>query len=88
MFSLKKSPGKTLVVGASYIALECQLLGRLSLDVTVMVRSILLRGLIVTLQTKLERTWSTTMGSSWREKVAGQKRPLWQTQCGVEAHEK
>ena len=45
VFSLKKSPGKTLVVGASYIALECAgFLAGLGLDVTVMVRSILLRG--------------------------------------------
>jgi len=45
MFSLKKSPGKTLVVGASYIALECAgFLAGLGYDVTIMVRSILLRG--------------------------------------------
>ncbi len=45
VFSLGKSPGKTLVVGASYIALECAgFLAGLGLDVTVMVRSILLRG--------------------------------------------
>jgi thioredoxin reductase (NADPH) len=45
VFSLKESPKKTLVVGASYIALECAgFLAGLSLDVTVMVRSILLRG--------------------------------------------
>lgn len=38
-------PGKTLVIGASYVALECGgFLAGLGLDVTVMVRSILLRG--------------------------------------------
>ncbi|CAO2581277.1 Thioredoxin reductase 1, cytoplasmic, partial [Lemmus lemmus] len=38
-------PGKTLVVGASYVALECAgFLAGIGLDVTVMVRSILLRG--------------------------------------------
>lgn len=38
-------PGKTLVVGASYVALECAgFLRGIGLDVTVMVRSILLRG--------------------------------------------
>lgn len=38
-------PGKTLVVGASYVALECAgFLASLGGDVTVMVRSILLRG--------------------------------------------
>ncbi len=41
-FSLK---GKTLVVGASYVALECAgFLAGLGYDTTVMVRSILLRG--------------------------------------------
>lgn len=45
IFSLKKAPGKTLVVGASYVALECAgFLNALGYDTTVMVRSILLRG--------------------------------------------
>ncbi|XP_038636303.1 thioredoxin reductase 1, cytoplasmic-like [Scyliorhinus canicula] len=45
LFSLAYSPGKTLVIGASYVALECAgFLSGLGLDVTVMVRSILLRG--------------------------------------------
>ena len=45
LFSLKKAPGKTLVVGASYIALECAgFLTAFGYDTTVMVRSILLRG--------------------------------------------
>jgi len=45
IFSLPKAPGKTLLVGASYIALECAgFLRGLGYDVTVMVRSILLRG--------------------------------------------
>jgi thioredoxin/glutathione reductase (selenoprotein) len=44
-FSLPTPPGKTLVVGASYVALECAgFLGGLGYDTTVMVRSILLRG--------------------------------------------
>lgn len=44
-FSLKKNPGKTLVIGASYVALECAgFLTGLGYDTTVMVRSILLRG--------------------------------------------
>jgi len=42
---LKKPPGKTLVIGASYVALEiASLLKSLKYDVTIMVRSILLRG--------------------------------------------
>jgi len=45
IFSLTHSPGKTLLIGASYIALECAgFLAALGCDTTVMVRSILLRG--------------------------------------------
>ncbi|XP_051922972.1 thioredoxin reductase 2, tandem duplicate 2 [Hippocampus zosterae] len=45
VFWLKESPGKTLVVGASYVALECGgFLTGIGLDTTVMVRSIALRG--------------------------------------------
>lgn len=45
IFLLEKSPGKTLVVGASYVALESAgFLHGLGLDTTIMVRSILLRG--------------------------------------------
>ncbi|CAK6440282.1 unnamed protein product [Pipistrellus nathusii] len=45
IFWLKESPGKTLVVGGSYVALECAgFLTGLGLDTTVMIRSIPLRG--------------------------------------------
>jgi len=45
IFWMRKRPGKTLVVGASYIGLECAgFLHGLGIDVTVMVRSIFLRG--------------------------------------------
>lgn len=45
LFSLDHAPGKTLIVGASYVALECGgFLTGLGYDVTVLVRSILLRG--------------------------------------------
>ena len=45
IFSLQKSPGKTLVVGASYIALECAgFLTAFGYDTYVMARSIFLRG--------------------------------------------
>jgi thioredoxin reductase (NADPH) len=45
IFSYEKPPGKTLVIGASYVALECAgFLTGLGYDTTVMVRSILLRG--------------------------------------------
>lgn len=45
LFALQHCPGKTLLVGASYISLECAgFLKAFGLDVTVMVRSILLRG--------------------------------------------
>lgn len=45
IFWMKNKPGRTLVVGASYIALECGgFMQALGIDVTIMVRSILLRG--------------------------------------------
>jgi len=45
VFALAKHPGKTLCVGASYISLECGgFLAALGCDLTVAVRSILLRG--------------------------------------------
>ncbi|XP_071961661.1 thioredoxin reductase 1, cytoplasmic-like isoform X2 [Antedon mediterranea] len=45
LFSLAHCPGKTLCVGASYVSLECAgFLAGVGLNVTVMVRSILLRG--------------------------------------------
>lgn len=45
LFSLPKSPGKTLLVGAGYVALECAgFLTALGCDTTVLVRSMLLRG--------------------------------------------
>uniref|UniRef100_A0A7S2HE74 thioredoxin-disulfide reductase (NADPH) n=1 Tax=Helicotheca tamesis TaxID=374047 RepID=A0A7S2HE74_9STRA len=45
IFALEKSPGKVLCVGASYISLECAgFLAGIGHDVTVAVRSILLRG--------------------------------------------
>lgn len=45
LFSLPYNPGKTLVIGASYVALECAgFLNGLGNSVSVMVRSILLRG--------------------------------------------
>ncbi|CAF1078282.1 unnamed protein product [Adineta ricciae] len=45
LFSLKYDPGKTIVVGASYVALECAgFLHGIGREVQVFVRSILLRG--------------------------------------------
>ena len=45
LFSLPYNPGKTLCIGASYVSLECGgFLAGMGNDVTVMVRSILLRG--------------------------------------------
>eukprot|EP00741_Cyanophora_paradoxa_P008397 tig00001307_g8124.t1 len=45
LFSLGQAPGKTLVVGASYVALECAgFLTSLGYETTVMARSIFLRG--------------------------------------------
>lgn len=45
LFSLRTDPGRTLVVGGGYVALECAgFLNGIGRDVTVMVRSIPLRG--------------------------------------------
>ncbi|KAL3268415.1 hypothetical protein HHI36_007528 [Cryptolaemus montrouzieri] len=45
IFSLEKAPGKTMVIGAGYIGLECAgFLKGLGYDATVMVRSVPLRG--------------------------------------------
>lgn len=45
LFALEVAPGKTLVVGASYIALECAgLLHALNQPASIMMRSIPLRG--------------------------------------------
>lgn len=44
VFSLKREPGKTLVVGAGYIGVECAgFLNAFGYDTTVMVRSVVLR---------------------------------------------
>ncbi|EDO38228.1 predicted protein [Nematostella vectensis] len=45
LFSLPYCPGTTVLIGASYVSLECAgFLAAMGLDVTVVVRSILLRG--------------------------------------------
>ncbi|KXJ06055.1 Thioredoxin reductase 1, cytoplasmic [Exaiptasia diaphana] len=45
LFSLPYCPGKTVLIGASYVSLECGgFLAGMGLDVTIIVRSILLRG--------------------------------------------
>ncbi|XP_025833808.1 thioredoxin reductase 1, mitochondrial isoform X2 [Agrilus planipennis] len=45
IFSLKNAPGKTIIIGAGYIGLECAgFLNGLGYDATVMVRSVVLRG--------------------------------------------
>jgi len=73
IFSLKKAPGKTLVVGASYVALECAgFLTALGYDTTVMVRSILLRGFD---QSMAERvgTYMKAHGTKFLEKATPSK---------------
>lgn len=57
---LKKAPGKTLVVGASYVALECAgFLTAFGYDTTVMVRSIFLRGFDQQMAEKITTHMST-----------------------------
>ena len=54
VFWLSKNPAKTLVIGASYIALECGgFLHGLGIDTTIMVRSIFLRGFDQQIATKI-----------------------------------
>ncbi|XP_035918561.1 thioredoxin reductase 1, mitochondrial isoform X1 [Anopheles stephensi] len=61
IFSLPNAPGRTLLVGAGYIGLECAgFLKGLGYDVTVMVRSILLRG--------FDQQMATLVGDSMVEK--------------------
>jgi len=55
IFMKKEDPGKIVIVGASYIALECAgFLTALGYDVTVLVRSILLRGFDQEIAGKIE----------------------------------
>lgn len=72
IFALEKSPGKTLCVGASYISLECAgFLAGLGLDVTVAVRSILLRGFDRECADKIGEYMKTNL--KLREKVVPKK---------------
>ena len=56
IFKLKKNPGKTLIIGASYIAIECaSFLKSFGYDISIMVRSILLRGFDRDMADKIEK---------------------------------
>ncbi|XP_012063791.1 PREDICTED: thioredoxin reductase 2, mitochondrial isoform X1 [Atta cephalotes] len=45
IFSLERAPGKTLIIGAGYIGLECAgFLNGLGYDTTIIIRSVVLRG--------------------------------------------
>jgi thioredoxin reductase (NADPH) len=69
IFSLEKSPGKTLCIGASYISLECAgFLNGLGLDVTVAVRSILLRGFDRECADRIEK-YMEDLGVKFRREV-------------------
>jgi thioredoxin reductase (NADPH) len=69
VFFLEKSPGKTLCVGASYISLECAgFLNGLGFDVTVAVRSILLRGFDRECSGRIEKYMEET-GVKFRHEV-------------------
>jgi len=96
LFWLKEAPGKTLVIGAAYIALECAgFLTGLGYDTTVMVRSMLLRGFdrecvdkidayMVKLGTKFIRgTTPTRFEAGTTKKV----KAFWKGKDGVEVSE-
>jgi len=73
VFSLEKNPGKTLCVGASYISLECAgFLAGLGCDVTVAVRSILLRGFDRECSEKVGK-FMEDAGIAFKTKVTPQK---------------
>jgi len=73
IFSLPKHPGKTLCVGASYISLECAgFLAALDADVTVAVRSILLRGFDRECADKID-TYSSDHGVKFKREVTPTK---------------
>ena len=86
LFSLPYCPGKTLVVGASYVSLECGgFLQALGLDVTIMVRSILLRGFDQQMAEKVGEYMQnhginfirpcvpTKVGSGWKKKKSAER---------------
>jgi thioredoxin reductase (NADPH) len=80
IFSLTSSPGKTLCVGASYISLECAgFLNGLGLDVTVAIRSIILRGFDRECSTRIEK-YMEENGVKFRREVIPEK--LWRKETG------
>jgi len=96
IFYLKQNPGKTLVVGASYIALECAgFLRGMGNDVTVMVRSILLRSFDQACATKvgqyMELRGTKFIYGSVPERIEktedGKKRVFWSDKNGIEQSE-
>jgi thioredoxin reductase (NADPH) len=69
LFMHAKNPGKVCVVGASYVALECAgFLTAIGCDVTVLVRSILLRGFDQEMAEKI-RAHMITHGTKFVNKV-------------------
>jgi len=69
LFSLTESPGKTLCVGAGYVSLECGgFLTALGCDVTIAVRSILLRGFDLECCEKIG-TYMENSGTKFKHKV-------------------
>jgi len=97
LFSLSKAPGKTLVVGASYVALECAgFLTELNYDTTVMMRSIPLRGFDTECAAKIvehmdEHGTKFIKGcvpTKFERQASGQVRATWSKgQDGLEEHD-
>ena len=70
IFSMKTPPGKTLVVGASYVALECAgFIKGTGFETTVMMRSIPLRGFDQQMAEIVKRNMETEHGVSFIEKA-------------------
>jgi len=69
IFTHAKNPGKVCVVGASYVALECAgFLTGIGCDVTILVRSILLRGFDQEMAERI-RSHMITHGTKFKDKV-------------------
>jgi len=96
IFYLKENPGKTLVVGASYIALECAgFLTGVGNDVTVMVRSVLLRSFDQSCAVKVGKYMELrgtkfiygSVPSNIEKTEDGKKKVTWTGKDGVEHSE-
>jgi len=95
LFSLATPPGKSLVVGASYVALECAgFLTGLGYDTSVMARSIFLRGFDQDMATRVT-DYMQEHGTKFIrpavpvkvEKIEGKLKVTWKNESNIESAE-